>query len=82
MEVLTRGRDGVLRDGAVFHVTWKVPMAIDGDGPQAGAEMQGQGASCGHVSDAGVGHHGSVAVRVTAATSFPLEVQSKCPPTP
>lgn len=49
-------------------------MAVDGDGPQAGGEVQGQWASCGHVSDAGVGHHGSITVRVTATTGFPLEV--------
>lgn len=57
-------------------------MAVERDGPQAGGEVHGQRAPCGHVSDAGVRHHGSIAICVTATPGFSLEVQSECPPTP
>ncbi len=82
VELLSRGRDGVLRDRAVLHVSREVPVAVEGDGPQAGGEVQGQRAPGGHVSDAGVRHHGSIAIRVTATPGFSLEVQSERPPTP
>lgn len=82
VELLTRGWDGVLWDGAIFYVSRKVPVAVDGDGPQAGSEVQGQRAPCRHICDAGVRHHGSIAVCVAAAPGFSLEVQSECPPTP
>lgn len=57
-------------------------MAVDGDRPQSGGEVEGQRCPGGHVGDAGVRHHRSVAVRIAAAPSFPFEVQGQGPPAP
>lgn len=57
-------------------------MTVDRHRSQSGGEMERQRASGGDVGDAGVRHHGSVAVRVTAAPSFAFKVQGQGPPAP
>lgn len=82
LELLCRWRYRVFRDGTVLHVPGEVAVTIDGYRSKSGGEMEGQRASGGDVGDAGVWHHRSVAVSVTAAPSFPFKVQGQGPPAP
>lgn len=82
VQLLAGQRHRVLRDRAVLHVAGEVPVAVDRHRPQPRGEVEGQRRPGSNVGDAGVRHHRSVAVRVTAASSFPLEVQRQCPPAP
>lgn len=82
VELLSRWRYGVLRHRAVLHVPGEVPVAVDRHRPQPRGEVEGQRSSGRDVGDAGVWHHRSIAVSVTAAPSFSFEVQGKIPPAP
>lgn len=82
VELLSWGRYGIFRDGTVLHVPGEVAVTVHGHRSESGGEMEGQRRSGGDVGDAGVWHHRSVAVGVTAAPSFPFEVQRQGPPAP
>lgn len=82
VELLSWGRYGVFRDRTVLHVPGEVAVTVHGHWSESGGEMEGQRRSGGDVGDAGVWHHRSVAVCVTAAPSFPFEVQRQGPPAP
>lgn len=57
-------------------------MAVSGDVPQSVGEVKGQRPPRRHIGNTGVRNHGSIAVCVTAAPGFSLEVQSKSPSVP
>lgn len=82
VELLCRRWYGVFRDGSVLHVPGEVAVAVHGNRSESGGEMEGQRRPGGDVGDAGVRYHRSVAVSVTAAPSFPFEVQGQGPPAP
>lgn len=66
----------MLGDGTVLHITWEVPVPVDGDwGPKARGEMEGQGPPGSDVGYTGVRHHRSITIRVTATTGFTFKVQ-------
>lgn len=82
LDFLCRWGYGVFRDGTILHVTGEVAVTVDGYRTESGGEMEGQWASGGDIGDAGVWHHRSVAVSVTAAPSFPFKVQGQGSPAP
>lgn len=54
VELLSRGRYGVFRDGTVLHVPGEVAVTVHRHWSQSGGEMEGQRRSGGDVGDAGV----------------------------
>lgn len=82
VELLCWRRHGVLWDGAVLYVAREVPVAVYRHGSQPGGEVKSQRSSGCDVGNTGVWYHRSIAVRVTAAPSFPFEVQGQSPPAP
>lgn len=57
-------------------------MPVDRHRSQPRGEVKSQWASGSDVGNTGVRHHRSIAVSVTAAPSFPFEVQGQSPPAP
>lgn len=82
VELLSRRRYRVLRDGAILHVPREVPVPVHRHRPQPRREVEGQRSSGSDVGNTGVWYHRSIAVGVTATPSFSLEVQGQSPPAP
>lgn len=82
VKLLSWRRDGVLRDRAVLHVPGQVPVPIYRHWAQPCCQVEGQRSSGSDVGHAGVRHHRSIAVCVTATASLSFEVQCQRSPAP
>lgn len=71
----SRRRHGVFRNGAIFYITWQIPVSIEGPWYKSRVEMEGKCSSCGYICDAGVGNHWSITVGCAPTSCFPFKVK-------
>lgn len=82
VELLSRWRYRVLWHGAIFHIPREVPVPIHRRRSQPRGEVEAQRSSGSDIGNTGVWYHRSIAVSVTAASSFSFEVQGQSSPAP